>query len=79
MIMLVAFVTSRTFINFAAAALAVVVSILLFLGMRTLQRLGQRHSDRRTFSDLPNLVHGPQELPDQSDAVRRERNTLHDA
>ena len=52
---------------------------LSIFGMRTLQRLGQRHSDRRTFSDLPNLVHGPQELPDQSDAVRRERNTLHDA
>lgn len=74
--MLDALFSSRTAINVAAAVLAVIVSILLFRGLRALQRLGQPKSDRRTFSDLPSLVHGPQELPQQSGADRdRQRDT----
>lgn len=65
--------SSQTVINLAAAAAAGVVSILLFLGLRALQRLGQPKSKRRTFSDLPELIHGPQELPDQSDSVQVRR------
>lgn len=68
--MIDAVLNSRTTLYFAAAFLAVVVSILLFRGLRWLQRLGQKPNDRRTFSDLPPLVHGPQELPSSSPAER---------
>ena len=78
-IKLVAFLALRLFFNLAAAVLAVIVSIPLFMGLRALQRLGRPHSDRRTFSDLPDLVHGSQEMPDQADTKRSERPSQRDA
>ncbi len=63
---------SPTFVKLAAAALAVGTCAALFIALLALTRLGRPKSDRRTFSDLPDLVHGPQELPDQSDSGRRE-------
>ena len=57
---------SQTVINLAATALALVAFGLIFLSMRALLRLGQRESTKRIFRDYPNLIHGPQENPDQS-------------
>ncbi len=59
-----AFHVSQTVVNVAAAAIALVVTVLLFFGVRRMIRLG-RTPGERIFSDLPNLVHGPQEVPDQ--------------
>lgn len=64
---------SPTFVKLAASAFAVGTCVLLVMALFAFVRLGRPKSDRRTFSDLPDLVHGPQELPDQSDSRNRER------
>ena len=65
-----------TVINVAATALAVGVTALLFRGLLALVRLGRKPGQR--LSDMPDLVHGPQELPDQSDPVRASRRRSRD-
>ena len=60
---------SPTVINIIATALALGVIALMFRGLLFLVRLGRRPR-KHSLSDLPDLVHGPQELPDQSDRVR---------
>jgi len=72
--MIDAVLNSRITLNFALLALVVIVSILLFVGLRWMTRLGRPQSDRRTFSDLPLLVHGPQELQTPSDGARLSRD-----
>ncbi len=59
-----AFHVSQTVVNIAAAAIALVMTVLLFVALRRMIRLGRKPGER-IFSDLPALVHGPQELPDQ--------------
>lgn len=61
---------SQTVINLAATALALVTCGLIFRCMRALLRLGQREGTKRIFLDYPNLIHGPQESPDQSGSPR---------
>lgn len=72
-----AFHVTPTVIKYAATALALGVSLLLFWGLRTMIRLGRKPGER-IFSDLPTLVHGPQELPDQSDRVRESHRRSYD-
>ena len=69
--MLDAFHLSSTVINVSATVLALGITVLLFRGLLTLVRLGRKPGQR--LSDIPDLVHGPQELPDQSDPVRESR------
>ena len=66
-----------TVLKYAATALAFAASVLLFWGLRAMIRLGRKPGER-LFSDLPTLVHGPQELPDQSDRVRDSNRGSHD-
>lgn len=71
--MIDAVLNSRITFNLAIALLVVVVSMCLFFALRWMTRLGRPQSDRRTFSDLPELVHGPQELHTSSDEARVSR------
>ena len=56
-------ISAATVKALVATALTVVVFVALFRALRALQRLVRPASDRATFSDLPALVHGPQEAP----------------
>jgi len=67
-----AFQLTPIVINVAAFALALLATALLFRGLLAMVRLG-RKPGKRSLSDLPDLVHGPQELPDQSDPLREPR------
>jgi len=71
--MINAVLSSLTTLKFAVAVLVVIISIMLVRGLLWMTRLGRPRSDRRTFSDLPELVHGPQELHRSSDEARVSR------
>jgi len=71
--MIDAVLNSRIMLSFATAFFAVVVSVLLFLGLRRIQRVGRPRSGRQSVSALPPLVHGPQELHSPIDEARATR------
>ena len=62
---------SPLFVKLIAAMFAAGSTMLLVMRLRTFLRLGRRASDRRTFSDLPDLIQGPQVTPDQSSSLDR--------
>lgn len=68
--MIASVLNSQATLKFAVGGLAVIVSIVLFRALVWFTRLGRKPSERRTFSDLPDLVHGPQELNRSVDEVR---------
>ena len=63
--MLDSFHPSQFVLKSLSTLAALIVTVLLFRALRAMIRLGRKPGDR-TFSDLPALRHGPQELPDQS-------------
>ncbi len=62
---------SPTFVKLAAATAALVVIALMCALLVVLVRLGRTRDPRRGYSDLPELIHGPQELVDHSETRSR--------